>query len=150
MRGYNGQLERYSRRYLGEVIIAGAGLHSVMGLLSTEGPIADLVRKGWVGSMNPGSSPASGETFWFTLTGLALLGTGFLARTHLRVTGTLPVSFGWSLTIFGVLLGAAMPVSGGWLILAIGLLALAIRPAEKAASYAVHSTSRPEYRTAGR
>lgn len=142
MRGLNGLFERFSRRYLGEVIIAGAGFHSVMGLLSTEGSIADLVRKGWVGSMNPGYSPASGETFWFTFTGLAFLGTGFLARAHLRVTGTLPVSFGWSLTIFGALVSAAMPESGGWLILAIGLLALAIRPnAEHASSAPALSSS---------
>jgi hypothetical protein len=35
-----------------------------------------------------------GESFLFTFTGQALLGTGFLVRTHLRVAGTLSVSFG--------------------------------------------------------
>lgn len=136
------QLQDWSRRYLGEAIISGAAFHSVMGLLSTEGSIADLVRDGWFGSMNPGYAPASGETFWFTFTGLALLGTGFLARSHLRATGTLPASFGWSLTIIGLLVSTAMPASGGWLPLAIGLLALAIsRPAERVISSPMVSTS---------
>lgn len=148
MRRHIRQVKTFSRRYLGEVIIVGAGFHSFMGLLSTEGSIADLVRKGWIGSMNPGYSPASGETFWFTFTGLALLGTGFLARSHLRATGTLPVSFGWSLTIIGLLVSSAMPASGGWLILAIGLLALAIsRPAEKVTSSPTSSAARAEYGT---
>ncbi len=128
-------ITEWSRRYLGEVIIGGASFHSIMGLCSTEGSFANLVRNGWFGSMNPGYTAASGETFWFTFTGLALLGTGFLVRSHLHATGTLPASFGWTLTIVGVLTSTAMPASGGWLILASGLLALAInRPAIAEAS----------------
>lgn len=136
------QVQDWSRRHLGEVIIAGAAFHSVMGLLSTKGSIADLFREGWFGSMNPGYSPASGETFWFTFTGLSSLGTGFLVRSHLRATGTLPAPFGWSLTIIGLLISAAMPASGGWLILMIGLLALAIRrPSERTIPSPAVSTS---------
>lgn len=136
------QIQDWSRRYLGEVTIAGAAFHSISGLLATEGSFDDLVREGWFGSMNPGYAPVSGETFWFTFTGLALLDTGFLARSHLRATGTLPASFGWSLTIIGLLVSTAMPASGGWLILAIGLLALAIsRPAERVIASPMVSTS---------
>lgn len=127
------QVQGWSRRYLGEVIIAGAAFHTISGLFSSEGSIADLVRDGWFGSMSPGYAQVSGETFWFTVTGAALLGSGFLTRSHLRATGTLPASFGWIMTIIGILVSTAMPASGGWLILAIGLLALAIRrPAEHA------------------
>lgn len=120
------QVQGWFRRYLGEVIIAGAGFHTVSGLLSSEGSFADLVRDGWFGSMNPGYAPVSGETFWFTFTGVALLGAGFLTRSHLRATGTMPASFGLILTIAGLLISTAMPASGGWLILGAGLVALTL------------------------
>lgn len=101
--------------------------------------------------MNPGYSPASGETFWFTFTGLALFTSGFLVRSHLRATGTLPASFGWSFIIIALLIGTAMPASGAWLILAVGLIALSIsRPAEKVTPSAPNSIPHPGYGTSRR
>lgn len=136
------KVQDWSRRYLGEFIIAGAGFHSIAGFLSTEGSFADLVRDGWFGSMNPGYAPVSGETFWFTFTGLALLSSGLLVRSHLRATGLLPASFGWSMIIIALLIGTAMPASGAWLILASGLLALAVsRPARTSETSVVPSSS---------
>lgn len=136
------QIQNWSRRHLGEVIITGAAAHAIIGLLSAEGSFADFIGEGWFGSMNPGYAPASGETFWFTFMGLALMSSGFLARSHVRVTGTLPASFGWSFIIIALLIGTAMPASGAWLFLAIGLLALAIsRPAETAFTSPAVSTS---------
>lgn len=141
-------IQSWSRRHLDKVIFAGAAFHTVSGLLATEGSIADLIREGWFGSMNPGYAPASGETFWFTFTGISLFVSGFLVRSQLRATGTLPESFGWSFVVIGLLIGTAMPASGAWLILAVGLLALAIRrPAERPISSASTSIPRPEYGT---
>lgn len=140
-----GHIQNWSRRHLDKVIFAGAAFHTVSGLLSTEGSFADLVRQGWFGSMNPGYAPASGETFWFTFTGLSLFTSGFLVRSQLRATGTLPEAFGWSFVVIALLIGTAMPASGAWLILAVGLLALAIRrPAQRTVPLA---SPMAEYRT---
>lgn len=143
-------IRHWSRRHLGTLIIAGAALHSTIGLTSTEGSFADLIRSGWFGSMNPGYEPVFGETFWFTFTGLALLSSGFLVRSHLRATGSLPASFGWSLIVIALLIGTAMPASGAWLIFAIGLLALATsQPAEPEGLSPGMSTPRTDQRISG-
>lgn len=129
------QIQSWSRRHLGDVLIAGAAFHTSGGLLSTEGSFADLVRVGWFGSMNSGYDPVFGETFWFTFTGLVWLSSGFLVRSHLRATGTLPAVFGWSFIIIGLLISTEMPASGGWLVLAIS------RPPESEVSSPAVSTS---------
>jgi hypothetical protein len=64
-------------------------------------------------------------TLWFTISGIAFLGLGLLARRSVITTGEVPAETGWILLVMGIPISLLEPVSGGWLLAAIGVLTVA-------------------------
>ncbi|CAL9588652.1 DUF6463 family protein [Streptomyces sp. enrichment culture] len=61
---------------------------------------------------------------WFTVSGMAFIGLGLLARRSVTTTGALPSELRWILLALGTPVSLLEPVSGGWSLIAIGLLAV--------------------------
>jgi hypothetical protein len=70
--------------------------------------------------------PAREADLWFFLGAPSFLLLGLLARTIIRVTGTVPLWFGVGLIFIGGLISVLSPVGGGWLVLAIGVLSVVV------------------------
>ena len=57
---------------------------------------------------------------WFASKGALLVALGQFARSHQRLTGTLPATPGWVLIALGTAGGMVAPISGSWVYIALG------------------------------
>ena len=115
-KGMNG-----SRRWLPRLIDGTAVVHIATGLQLWT-PLSKIADAGVVDSIDP--YPERQAAFWYSMTGVSLLGLGELARWTVRETGRLPARLGGWLVGMGVTGIVLMPASGFWVIAALGVLAL--------------------------
>ena len=110
-------------RRLGERLIAIGVVHTLFGLTVYD---RSLPRELWRGGLlnSVGANGPRAEWLWFTTGGGLMIGTGLLARSHLRRTGTLPAAFGAGLLATALANGALQPHSGIWLVVAESIIAL--------------------------
>lgn len=115
-----------ARSYLGEGL-AGVGLiHCLAAVTTYRDEFKAILNDGILGSVEIAGTGLRGEAFWFTVSGGSLIVTGLIVRSHLRATGTLPMTFSVALTTLATSIVVAMPASGAWMALAGGVLALMI------------------------
>lgn len=121
------------RNYLGEAIIGVGAVHTLAAGSAYVDQWKDMRDGGLWGTVETAGTGLNGEALWFAAAGLSYLFTGVLARSHIRATGTLPMSFAAGTTALAVALCVAMPASGAWMALACGvwsiLVAASGRPA---------------------
>ena len=104
------------------VLLTGLGDMAFVPVLFKE-QLADIGSGGVLGtvSLYERGSPKAAAV-WFASKGALLVALGQLARTHQRLTGTLPPTPGWVLIVLGVAGSATAPISGFWVYIALGAL----------------------------
>ena len=117
-------------RWAPRLLIAGAVFHIAVGLALS--PLDEIANAGVVDSIAGYAERES--SFWYVMTGIALVALGELARWMVRETGRIPARLGAWLLGMGVTGIVFMPASGFWLVAAVGAIALrAARDQEGAA-----------------
>jgi Family of unknown function (DUF6463) len=85
--------------------------------------VADMSSAGVLGTVlfEERASP-NAAALWFASKGVLLVALGQFARTHQRLTGTLPTAPGLVLIALGATGGIIAPISGFWTYIALGSL----------------------------
>jgi len=106
----------------GTLLILNGIAHTFIGVWFGYEPLADIVRSGWINTVNP-EKPERMAVFWFLFSGFAMTLLGESLRGIERKR-PVPGRFGWALLALGIIGGLMMPVSGFWLLLPLGWLIL--------------------------
>lgn len=114
---------------VGILLMATAGLHTIVGLILAFEPLQAIAAAGGFNAVDPHFDRMA--AFWFLSFGVILFLLGLLTDWAVRQTGTLPAGLGWGLIAFGVVGVYLIPVSGIWLVFPIAflILRLAKKPA---------------------
>lgn len=113
------------KQHVGELLIGTGMIHTIYSAATQRPIIAGLWRDGLVNSVHDDDHERFGW-LWFTTTGFIFISSGMLARSHIRQTGTLPVSFGATLLAASLFNAALAPRSGTWLVAVETAIALAV------------------------
>lgn len=108
------------KKYVGEIIIATAILHTIVGLILGYQPLLAIAQSGFFNSVDPHFDRMA--IVWFLMFGVLLFLIGSLIRWIQPQIDGLPnwlAWFLWLLAISGVIL---MPISGFWILFPIGWL----------------------------
>ncbi|HYH11423.1 MAG TPA: DUF6463 family protein [Thermomicrobiales bacterium] len=134
------------KNYVGEAIVAVGVLHTLSAVVDCREQWRAMREDGWWGSVEVAGAGQEGEALWFAVAGLSYLFTGLLVRSHLRATGTLPLSFAAGMTVVALGLSIALPASGAWMALACGVWSVLVAAAgPRAAVEMPTGVSRPRY-----
>lgn len=117
------------RKQAGNLTMALAGIHVVVGVVLFGPFLADIIRAG-PGAGQAGWSLEMLAAFWFLAWSWPLFLLGYLARWAQAQTGRLPAALGWGLVSVAAVSVLFGPVSGLWLVIPLGVLALAARGPE--------------------
>lgn len=109
------------KKYVGELMITTALLHTVVGLLAGYAQLAEIARSGFFNSIDPHFDRIA--IFWFLSYGALLFLIGGMMRWMQQQTGRLPSWLAWVLWGMGVPSVILMPISGLWLLFPLGWLA---------------------------
>lgn len=120
-----GSSMHWLKQHVGELILGTGVVHIVYGVVTSRPLAAALWRDGVVNSVDENDHERFGW-LWFTTAGFGLISSGLLARSHIRRTGTLPVSFGASLLGMSLFNIALEPETGTWVVAAEAIVALAV------------------------
>jgi hypothetical protein len=96
----------------GWLAIAGSVVHLCLSLM-TRAVVADQLQRA--------------EAFWFSAGSFAVpfLILGMLAVSSGRTGQRIPAPLGWTIVVWGIILGSLMPVSGAWIIMLAGIFFVA-------------------------
>ena len=112
------------RGQVGNLTMALAGIHVVVGVILFGPFLADIVRAG-PGAGQAGWSFEMLAAFWFLVWAWPLFLLGYLARWAQAKAGRLPAALGWGLISVAAVSVLFGPVSGLWLVFPLGVPALA-------------------------
>lgn len=112
------------RKHVGNVTMAFAGIHVVVGVVLFGPFLLGIVRAG-PGAGQPGWSFGMLAAFWFLVWSWPLFLLGYMARWAQARIGHLPAALGWGLISVASISVVFGPVSGLWLFIPFGVLALA-------------------------
>ena len=99
----------------GNLLIATGILHNVVGFIMGWSVLTDIVRSGFINSIN--SDMDRNAIFWFLFAGFMLIMFGKLIQHYLEAGWPLPKWVGLSLLAMAVIGCVMMPISGFWLVL---------------------------------
>jgi hypothetical protein len=104
----------------GNLLIATGILHNVIGFVMGWGVLTEIVRSGFINSIN--NEMDRNAIFWFLFGGFAMILLGKLMQNCLDAGWILPKWLGVTLLALSLIGCMMMPVSGFWLVLPQALL----------------------------
>lgn len=114
----------------GWLAIAGSVVHLCLSLMTRAVVWQDIVAAGWWSTITMKGSADQlqrAEAFWFSAGSFAVpfLILGILAVSSGRTGQRIPAPLGWTIVVWGIILGSLMPVSGAWIIMLAGIFFVA-------------------------
>lgn len=109
------------KKYVGELMIGTAILHTVVGIALGYTQLKAIAQSGLFNSIDPHFDRMA--IFWFLSYGALLFVIGSMMRWMQQQAGRLPSWLSWMLWGMGVPSVILMPVSGLWLLFPLGWLA---------------------------
>jgi hypothetical protein len=109
------------KKHFGNMLIAIALLHQVVGVVFYGAILTEIVRAGIINSVVAPYWDRD-AAFWFFMFGGLLFVIGWFARWSYQHVGQYPSFMGWSLLIISAIGVVMMPASGLWLVIVVALL----------------------------
>lgn len=104
----------------GNILLATGILHNLIGFVMGWTVLTDIVRSGFVNSVN--TEIDRNAIFWFLFSGFIMMVLGKLMQDWLEADWLLPKWLGISLLLLSLMGCIMMPVSGFWLVVPQALL----------------------------
>ncbi|MCD4687389.1 MAG: DUF6463 family protein [Anaerolineae bacterium] len=112
------------RPYAGQIIIATAFLHVLVGIAAFPGPLQNIINDGVFDAV--GERDDRNAALWFLYNGALMFWLGITVRWSQAQTGSLPPALGWSMLWLSLLGTVLVPASGFWIMILIALLLIAV------------------------
>lgn len=112
------------RPYAGQIIIATAALHVLVGIAAFPAPLRDILNDGIVNAI--GEYDDRNAAMWFMFNGALMLWLGITVQWTQARIGTLPPALGWSMLWLSLVGAVLVPASGFWIMILIALLLIAV------------------------
>ena len=109
-------------KHSGNLLIATGIFHNLIGFVIGWPVLADIVRSGFINSIN--EQMDRNAIFWFLFSGFMMIILGKLMQHYLEADWKLPKWLGLSLLILSLIGCALMPVSGFWLVVPQAILVI--------------------------
>lgn len=106
----------------GNLLIATGVLHNLIGFVMGWSVLTDIVRSGFINSIN--EQMDRNAVFWFLFGGFTMIMLGKLMQDYLEADWQLPKWLGLSLLALSLIGCIMMPVSGFWLVVPQAILIL--------------------------
>lgn len=106
----------------GNLLIATGILHNIIGFVMGWSVLTEIVRSGFVNSIN--DEMDRNAIFWFLFAGFSMIALGKLMQDCLDADWRLPRWLGPSLLVSSLIGCIMMPVSGFWLVIPQALLVI--------------------------